>query len=133
MKEGGPYPSSSTCDSQLKDELEYKTWLAGESQVEEDMNSMDKLLQCDEIMDSSTLSSNFLLRSGPSNPISRNNINDVVPQGNNNSSSGIAELENLELDTPPDFQFSVSIDFISIVTVLLCFLFFFSCKPSLSD
>lgn len=109
MKEEGPY---STCDSQLKDELEYKSWLAGESQIEEDMNSMDKLLQCDEIMDSSTLSSDFGLRTGgpSSNPISGNNVNDVVPQGNNNSSSGIAELENLELDTPPDFQFSVSID-----------------------
>lgn len=110
-EEEGPYPTFSTCDSQLKDELEYKSWLAGESQIEEDMNSMDKLLQCDEIMDSSTLSSDFGLRTGgPSNPISANNVNDVVPQGNNNSSSGIAELENLELDTPPDFQFSVSID-----------------------
>lgn len=80
---------------------------------------MDKLLQCDEIMDSSTLSSDFGLRTGgpSSNSISGNNVNDVVPQGNNNSSSGIAELENLELDTPPDFQFSVSIlIFISLLT-----------------
>ncbi|KAL3526374.1 hypothetical protein ACH5RR_011030 [Cinchona calisaya] len=91
--------NSSSSEAQLK-ESDYSTWLAGESQAA-DVNGLEELLLCDEIIDS-TFSSDFGLNGGPFTGFTRNTSD--APQGAGSSACGIAELENLELDTPPDFQ-----------------------------
>jgi hypothetical protein len=82
-------------------------WLAGESQAVEncDLNCLDDSLLCKEIFDSCASSNHWGL-----NDISYTNFvsNKNEMTINNNASSGIPELENIELDTPPDFQLSVS-------------------------
>ncbi|XP_071906359.1 SUPPRESSOR OF GAMMA RESPONSE 1-like [Coffea arabica] len=93
--------NSSSSDAQVKDKTEHNTWLAGESQAA-DVNGVDELLLCNEIIDSSILSGDFGLDGGPFGGLTRN-TNDV-PQVVGSSACGIAELENLELDSPPDFQ-----------------------------
>ncbi|KAK9272647.1 hypothetical protein L1049_003023 [Liquidambar formosana] len=88
--------------AQFENDMEYTAWLAGESQAVEnfDPSGIDDSLLCKEILDS--YAPNF---SGPS-PISCNgfacNMNAVT--GDNYTACGISDLENLELDTPPDFQ-----------------------------
>lgn len=82
-------------------------WLAGESQAVEncDLNCLDESLLCKEIFDSCAPLDHWGL-----NDISYTNFvsnkNEVTI--NNNVSSGIPELLNIELDTPPDFQLAVS-------------------------
>ncbi|MDP1189001.1 hypothetical protein, partial [Klebsiella pneumoniae] len=77
----------------------YSLWLAGESQALENSNidGIDETLLCQEIFDSSSLSNNAGLNyaSCTGTP---HNTNEMI--GNNNASFGIADLENLELDTP---------------------------------
>lgn len=97
--------SACSSDAQLKDEVDYTTWLAGESQAP-DLNDIEELLLCNEIIDSSMVSSDFGLNSRASAGFTGNTK--YVPQGVEHSASGVAELENLELDTPPDFQLTVS-------------------------
>jgi hypothetical protein len=101
VKEGD---DASGADSQLRHDMNYTSWLAGESQT---LNDVDELLLCNEIIDSPIISNDFGLSSRPSDTISHN-TNDLR-QGVDNPKGGIAELENLELDTPPEFQLSVSI------------------------
>lgn len=76
-------------------------WLAGESQANDDsdLNGIDDSLLCNEIFDSSL--NGFGLNAAPQTSFGRN-ANDVSLE--NNPSYGIADLENLELDTPPDFS-----------------------------
>ncbi|CAI9111132.1 OLC1v1011274C1 [Oldenlandia corymbosa var. corymbosa] len=81
-------------DAQLKDDIDY-AWLAGESQA----TDLEELLFCNEIMDSSTVSSD-LGHSGE--PLTGNPNN--AAQGVEIPSSGLTELENLEIDTQPDYQ-----------------------------
>lgn len=96
---------------QLEDDEGYNAWLAGESQAVDnsDFNGIDDSLLCKEIFYSSSL----LPNNCGLNPVSftdiAHNTNEVT--GNNNAPCGIADLENLELDTPPDFQLAVSIIF----------------------
>jgi hypothetical protein len=82
-------------------------WLAGESQAVEncDLNCLDDSLLCKEIFDSSAPLNYWGL-----NDISYTNFvsNKNEATINNNAASGIPELENIELDTPPDFQLAVS-------------------------
>ncbi|KAL3529155.1 hypothetical protein ACH5RR_008477 [Cinchona calisaya] len=92
--------NSSSCDAQAKDELDYCTCLAAEP-CAADINSMEELLLCSEIIDT-TFSSDFGLNGGPFIGFTHNTSH--APQGDGSSACGIAEPENLELDTPSDFQ-----------------------------
>lgn len=87
-----------TSDAKIKCEMEYSTCLAGESQAADDV---DISLLCDEPNNYS-----FLDSLGPSSDYTHNPCH--LPQGNGSTTCGIPELDNLELDTPPDFQLSVS-------------------------
>ncbi|KAI8032643.1 SUPPRESSOR OF GAMMA RESPONSE 1 [Camellia lanceoleosa] len=91
------HPSSST--PHFKDELETQTWLAGESQAL-DGNGVDDSLLCNEIFSSYSALSG--LNHGPFSDVAR--FTNDVPVGDRNPSCGIADLENLDLGTPPDFQ-----------------------------
>lgn len=81
----------------LEDEIEYPSWLAGESQAEEtpDLPMIDDSLLCKEIFESSSQQqfthTNCALSS-----------NEMTGLGNNNASCSLSELANLEFDTPPD-------------------------------
>ncbi|CAK9180418.1 unnamed protein product [Ilex paraguariensis] len=93
------HPSSSA--AQIKDEMEYPTWLAGEPQ-DVNINGLDDALLCNEVFDSYALLNDPGLNHGPFTDFPRNT--NEVPEVDGNATSGIAELENLELDTPPDFH-----------------------------
>ncbi|PIN02656.1 hypothetical protein CDL12_24833 [Handroanthus impetiginosus] len=80
------HPSSG---SQLKDETENATCLAGKSKAV-NLSGADSLF-CNEIIDSYAAFDDL-----------RPNSN--VSQRDDNASCGIDELDNLELDTPPDFN-----------------------------
>lgn len=94
-------------DSQFEDIIGQPTWLAGESQADEyyGLNCVDDTLLCKETFNSSTSLNGPVL-----NPISitdyANNTNGVT--GNRSTSFGVPDLENLEFDSPPDFQLHVS-------------------------
>lgn len=92
---------------QLDDHLGYLSWLAGESQAPEnsDLGHIEDSLLCKEEINSSA----FLNNSGINN-VSYTGFshNAYSMKGNNSAPCGISDLENLELDTPPDFQLAVS-------------------------
>ncbi|KAA8530183.1 hypothetical protein F0562_004892 [Nyssa sinensis] len=96
------HPSSST--AQFKDDMEYPTWLTGESQAV-DVNSIGDFLLCNEIFNSWASPDDSGLNHGPF-PGFTHETNDVTG-ADRNTASGIADLENLELDTP-DFALAVS-------------------------
>ncbi|XP_015879020.3 SUPPRESSOR OF GAMMA RESPONSE 1 isoform X2 [Ziziphus jujuba] len=99
-KEAGPTQGTSHAPQPdiAKDDMGYPEWLAGESQAVEssDINCLDETLLCKEIFDSGL---NYM-----SDADFASGTNDLPKNGN--ASYGIADLENLELDTPPDFQLS---------------------------
>lgn len=88
-------PSDPPSGFWLEDEAEYATCLAGESQAA-DFVGVDSLF-CNEIIDSNTMfgdprpHKSSLTREG-------GNIRNVTASG------GISDLDNIELDTPPDFN-----------------------------
>lgn len=71
--------------------------MAGESQAAD----VDDSLLCDEHNDYSFLDS-IGLNFDPSAEYTHSTCH--LPQGNGNTSCGISEWDNLELDTPPDFE-----------------------------
>ncbi|CAM8907542.1 unnamed protein product [Rhodiola kirilowii] len=83
---------------------EHTGWLAGESQAAEQfgLNDFDESLMCKEDFGSCP-SFNFN-DPGPSHVPSNFGGNESTLTENNGISSSFADLENLELDTPPDFQ-----------------------------
>lgn len=87
---------------QLKEQIDFTATLAGESQAVD----MDDLLLCNEIIDSYAPLSDLRPINSSNTQVARNITN--LTQGDGNSTFGIADLENLELDTPPDFQLEVS-------------------------
>ncbi|PSS30348.1 NAC domain-containing protein [Actinidia chinensis var. chinensis] len=91
----------STSGPPYKEETETHTWLAGESQAV-DENGVDDLLLCNENLNSYVSLDDLGLNDGPSNDFSR--LTRDAPGVDRNPPCGIADLENLELDTPPDFQ-----------------------------
>lgn len=99
-----------------EDDVGYSAWLAGESQAVEyyDFSSIDDSLLCKEIFDSSSLFlngstlNNIAYRGTASNTKQLTGNNDSN-KNNNNAPCGIADLENLDFDTPPDFQLAVSL------------------------
>ncbi|XP_073040970.1 SUPPRESSOR OF GAMMA RESPONSE 1-like [Primulina eburnea] len=90
-------PSDRPSGFWLEDEVEYAICLAGESQAA-DFVGVDSLF-CNEIIDSNTMfgnptphNSSFTREGGK--------VRDVAASG------GISDLDNIELDTPPDFNIS---------------------------
>ncbi|KAF3444562.1 hypothetical protein FNV43_RR14254 [Rhamnella rubrinervis] len=80
----------------LEDDVGYPAWLAGESQaIENDLTCLDDTLLCKEDFDSGL---NYMSHTGFAS-----NTNELANRSGN-TSCGIADLQNLELDTPPDFQ-----------------------------
>lgn len=94
-------------------------WLASESKpqaVEEfSLNDFDESLLCKEIMGSNAPSS----FNDPSHFPSGFDSNVSNPTENNLISSGFADLENLELDTPPELSLTVSYFFV-VVSPFVC-------------
>ncbi|GMY13255.1 SUPPRESSOR OF GAMMA RESPONSE 1-like isoform X1 [Fagus crenata] len=92
-------------DFQTEDNMDYPAWLAGESQAVENsgLNSIDDSLLCKEIFESCAPLNNSGLNYSSYTGLA-SNTNEMT--ANNNASSGFADLENLELDTPPDFHLS---------------------------
>ncbi|XP_019185788.1 PREDICTED: NAC domain-containing protein 8-like [Ipomoea nil] len=85
-------------DVQVKCE-EYPGCLAGESQAAADATDIDDFLLCDEIVGS------FDFNNLPSNHATSANFNPMPQEANNTSSStNIADLVNLELDSAPEFS-----------------------------
>ncbi|GFY87241.1 RNA-binding CRS1 / YhbY (CRM) domain protein [Actinidia rufa] len=91
----------STSGPSYKEETETHTWLAGESQAV-DGNGVDDPLLCNENLNSYVSLDDLGLNDDPSNDFSR--LTRDAPEVDRNPPCGIADLENLELDTPPDFQ-----------------------------
>ncbi|KAH8519255.1 hypothetical protein H0E87_000880 [Populus deltoides] len=89
---------------QLEGDVEFPEWFAGESQAVEnsDFTALDDSLLCNEIFVSAPRVPNNSGVNRVSYTGMAHNTNEL--NGNNNEPCGIAELENLELDTPPDFQ-----------------------------
>ncbi|KAG6659574.1 SUPPRESSOR OF GAMMA RESPONSE 1-like isoform X1 [Carya illinoinensis] len=99
------YGSKASCapapDIQTKDKMEYTAWLAGESQAVENsvLKCKDDSLLCKEVFDSCAVDRSSMNHISYTDFVS--NIDE--DSGINNVSPGIADLENIELDTPPDF------------------------------
>ncbi|XAR51918.1 hypothetical protein NMG60_11006720 [Bertholletia excelsa] len=93
------HPSSSA--PQLINESETHAWLAGESQAV-DGNGVDDSLLCDENFDSYVALGDSGLHDGP--PSDLNRLRNDSHGGDKNQTYSIADLENIELDTPPDFS-----------------------------
>lgn len=92
----------------LENDAEYPEWLAGESQGLDDveLRYLEDNLLCNEVLDSSAFISNSQ-QNQMSFPLSSGNgCHDFA---NGNVPCGIADLENLEFDTPPDFHLAVSL------------------------
>ncbi|KAF5746900.1 putative NAC domain transcriptional regulator superfamily protein [Tripterygium wilfordii] len=89
----------------LDDDMGYPTWLAGESQAVEtdDLNYIEDSWLCKEILDSTSHLNNPGLNHVSYSGFCRDN---KAETGTNNTSAGSFDLENIELDTPPDFQLS---------------------------
>ncbi|XP_059670066.1 SUPPRESSOR OF GAMMA RESPONSE 1 [Cornus florida] len=81
--------------AQFEDNMD--NWLAGESQAI-DTNDINDSLLCNEIFNSYSTLNDPVLNHGPFT-----NTNDVLG-ADRNTTCGMADLENLELDTPPDFE-----------------------------
>lgn len=92
--------NASKMEAQPKNQMDNSIWLAGESQPL-DADGLDDLLWCNETIDPSVFSTD---RAGPSSVFSQKPSN--MTPGAGSSSCGIAELENLELDSLPDFHLS---------------------------
>ncbi|KAL2505257.1 NAC domain containing protein 85 [Abeliophyllum distichum] len=83
---------------QSGEQIDFPTSLAGESQAVD----LDDSLFCNEIIDSYALLSDLRPKNSSCTQVAHNTTN--IPQGDGNGTFGIADLETLELDTPPDFQ-----------------------------
>lgn len=81
--------------------------MAGESQDIDDvgLHYLEDNLLCNEVLDSSAFISNNQVNQMPF-PLSGTNAYHEI--ANDNVPCGIADLVNLELDTPPDFHLAVS-------------------------
>lgn len=87
---------------QSNEQIDFTTSLAGESQAVD----MDDPLLCNEIIDSYAHLSDLRPKPSSYTQVAHNITN--LPLGDGNGTFGVADLENLELDTPPDFQLEVS-------------------------
>ncbi|KAG6578671.1 SUPPRESSOR OF GAMMA RESPONSE 1, partial [Cucurbita argyrosperma subsp. sororia] len=94
------YPSISS-----ENNLGYHAWLAGESQDIDnvELHYLEDNLLCNEVLDSCAVMSNNQLNQMPFSLSGSNTCHEFM---NDNVPCGIADLENLELDTPPDFHLS---------------------------
>ncbi|KAG8384878.1 hypothetical protein BUALT_Bualt04G0164100 [Buddleja alternifolia] len=92
-------PCRPSCGSRLEGEIEYDaaTYLGGDSDAV-DLSGVDSLL-CNEIIDSYDTFADF-----GSNNASSTQVGSDLHQRDGNATCGISDLDNLELDTPPDFH-----------------------------
>lgn len=105
--------SLTSSQAQLKDELEYP-YFAGEYQAV-NLDSNEDALLCKEIFDSYFPVSNTIPYHVPSPGCVRDTSN--APSAERSESDVIPELDNIELDTPPDFQLAVSLSlYLSCIT-----------------
>lgn len=90
-------------DFNIGDEMKYPLWLAGESQPPENSHpsGLDDSLLCNENFESYAPLGDSSYYPAPSFAC---NTSSGVAAGEKNATSGFSDLENLELDTPPDFQ-----------------------------
>lgn len=95
----------SSYGSLLKDEMHYAPCLAGESQAID--LSGDHTLLCNEVVVESCDAFGDLGPNNPSRSQDDGSIRDIH-QIASDAPCGIDDLIDLELDTPPDFQLSVS-------------------------
>lgn len=86
--------------------MKYPLWLAGESQPPENSHpsGLDDSLLCNENFESYAPLGDSSYYPAPSFAC---NTSSGVAAGEKNATSGFSDLENLELDTPPDFQLAV--------------------------
>ena len=98
------------------DDVETQTCLAGESQAV-DGNGVDDSLLCNEIFDSYVTLDDSGLNGVAFDGFAR--FTNDIPGVDNSVICGIVDLENLELDTPPDFQLAVS--FFYLVSSVILF------------
>ncbi|KAF8399787.1 hypothetical protein HHK36_015657 [Tetracentron sinense] len=100
---GEPQPSLSAVN--LEDDRAYPAWWAGESQAIEnpDPDGVDDSLLCNEIFDSSAPLNNSGLKPFPYFTDFGCSTSDTLG-GDTNTACGITDLDNIELETPPDFQ-----------------------------
>lgn len=99
-------PSS---DVHLKDDIDFP-YLADESQAV-NLDGIEDSLFCDEILDSSALNNNYNnsgLHHDSSSALFSEATDASGAENNMNINCGIPELDDIDLDTPPDFQLSVS-------------------------
>ncbi|XP_022991029.1 SUPPRESSOR OF GAMMA RESPONSE 1-like [Cucurbita maxima] len=87
----------------LENNVGFPGWLAGESQGIDDaeLHYLEDHLLCNEVLDSNVLTSNSQLTQMSFPLPGSNGCHNIM---NDNVTCGIADLENLELDTPPDFH-----------------------------
>ncbi|KAF8408317.1 hypothetical protein HHK36_007466 [Tetracentron sinense] len=87
----------------IEDDRVYPAWWAGESQAVEnpDASGMEDSLLCNEILDSYAPLDNSGLKDYPH--FTYRSTSDALG-GDINSNCGFTDLDNIELDTPPDFQ-----------------------------
>ncbi|XP_042501168.1 SUPPRESSOR OF GAMMA RESPONSE 1-like [Macadamia integrifolia] len=90
----------------LGDERVDPSWWAGESQAVEDpdLNGVGDSLLCNEILDSYAPIDNPGLRNN-SYLLDFNSSQTNAVEGDVGAANGIPDLDGIELDTPPDFQF----------------------------
>ncbi|XP_010251054.1 PREDICTED: NAC domain-containing protein 8 [Nelumbo nucifera] len=89
----------------LDDDRMDTAWWAGESQAVEDpdLNVMDDILLCNEILDSYAPADNSGLRPIPNfSEYGCSRSDALIADGN--TASGIPSLDDIEIDTPPDFH-----------------------------
>ncbi|XP_022133589.1 SUPPRESSOR OF GAMMA RESPONSE 1 isoform X2 [Momordica charantia] len=103
-EESTPEASHASCPNiSSENDMGYLAWLAGESQDIDDaeLHFLEDNLLCNEVMDSGAFLSSSQLNQ-ISFPLSNSSTCHEIVNGN--VPCGIADLENLELDTPPDFH-----------------------------
>lgn len=93
--------------------------MAGESQADCDFDGLEDILLCKEMLQSSALLNHSGLTSTFNGDAKANKL--VAPENNNDYGSyGVSVLDTLELDTPPDFDLSVSINLLFLSFPIVC-------------
>lgn len=104
-------PSHASYGSRLEDEMEYASCLAVHASETDDLSGANSLL-CNELIafGDARLKNPSSTQVGLKNPSSTQVDCDIctVHQRDSNAGCGIGDLDNLELDSPPDFQLTVS-------------------------
>ncbi|KAK1440892.1 hypothetical protein QVD17_06725 [Tagetes erecta] len=95
-------PSSSKAKGENKAEMELPLWEDDSQAV--DLDAFDGSLFCKENLDSNDPVGESRLDNGPQSVSNNANAADCVPGTSRGACFGVDDLENLDLDTPPDFS-----------------------------